>query len=672
MGSRVRALPDHYNLDDLDIMADSSRYMLYKKVARGGMAEIYLGKQIGEDGFQRICCIKRILPHYAQDQEFIEMFRDEAHICKRLQHANIVRVEGFEEVEGSYAIIMEFINGGDLRTVLASCEKQNVKLSVPMALYIIAEAARGLHFAHCKVDDLTGKPLDIVHRDISPQNILISFEGEVKVTDFGIADADNKATETKPGIVKGKYSYMSPEQISAGAVDARTDVFALAIVLWEMIAMKRLFQGDNEVMTIQRVKSCQITEDLRKLNPGVENELYQLIMKGLHKDPNGRFGSAAEFEKALRKYINKRYADFTVDDLAEFVKALMKVRLKEMQQEIKNLLSKEVPSRKEAPPQQHNPFTTIAPSNNQGFQPVEPSHSPPAKAFDPKAFGHTGARPRGNQGGAQPEFSVISRVPGTGRHAVNRSSVHQRAANAIPGAQQRYRHSSRRSQSYSTSSSAYPLFLVLALVLGAIGYVAFKRNIFFSSGMGKVRVSTTPNNVTVVLDGKPLFFGRYVKTPLEFIPVNSKTKGTYRIRSLSYEDTAILSSEKTHVLLVRRTGFRDEKFSFRADKDLERFLVLDKLVDIAPTRLRLKSKQFRSVWVKMDDGEITDEIFIEEPYDARDITFGEVHVFWIYPFGFRSKKGVFSCRVIPRAKNWIAPYLVDIYPEARKCKTPHE
>ena len=644
-------------------MADSSRYMLYKKVARGGMAEIYLGKQIGEDGFQRICCIKRILPHYAQDQEFIEMFRDEAHICKRLQHANIVRVEGFEEVEGSYAIIMEFINGGDLRTVLSSCEKQNLKLTIPMTLYIIAEAARGLHFAHCKVDDLTGKPLEIVHRDISPQNILISFEGEVKVTDFGIADADSKATETKPGIVKGKYSYMSPEQISAMAVDARTDVFALAIVLWEMLAMKRLFQGENEVMTIQKVRSCQISEDLRKLNPEVDNELYKLLMKGLDKDPRARFSSAAEFEKALRKYINKRYADFTVNDLAEFVKRLMSTRLKEMQLEIKNLLTKK------APAQQQNPFMNNSPSTGLNF---EVEHN--SASFRPKPPGNTVSKSQSGFSGKPPEFSVITGVPGTGRHAIKRSSSQQRS-NDFPRnvGHQAYRHPSRRTQSHSSSSSgAYMLVILLIVLLSGIGFVAFKKDIF-GTGMGKLRISTTPDNVTVWLNGKPLFGGRYVKTPLDFIPATGKGKGRYRIVSKEdYKDNATLKTDKKNTILVRRSGFKDERFVFRADKDFERFLVLDKAVDIAPTRLRLKSRLFKEVWVKMDDGEITDKLVISEPYDARDITFGEEHTFWIFPHGFGNKKGVFSCRVIPRAKNWIAPYLVDINPELKKCTTPHE
>jgi len=314
------------------------RYLLFKQIARGGMAEIYLGKQIGEDGFQRICCIKRILPSYAQEEEFVKMFRDEAHICKRLQHGNIVRVEGFEAVEGSYAIIMEFVIGSDLRAMLVKCEQKKVPLPIPCALYIAAEAARGLHYAHTKVDDITGMPMHIIHRDVSPQNVIISFEGEVKVTDFGIADANNRATETQPGIIKGKYAYMSPEQISAGAIDARTDIFALSIILWEMLTMRRLFQGANEMETIQQVKTCSIPLDIRSFNPEVTQELADLLLKGLSKDPKDRYSSAQGFEKSLRHYIHSHYPDFTPEDLSHFMQDLMPERKAILQTQLRDLL----------------------------------------------------------------------------------------------------------------------------------------------------------------------------------------------------------------------------------------------------------------------------------------------------------------------------------------------
>ena len=228
---------------DLWGIMDGPRYILGSKIASGGMAEIHLGKQISKDGFERICAVKRILPHLSSNRDFIEMFRDEAHICKKLQHTNIVRIEGFEHIGGSFAIIMEFVEGSDLRSILSACERSKMRLSVPMVLFVAAEAARGLHYAHTKRDDMSQALLGIVHRDISPQNILISYEGEVKVTDFGIAKAKNKSTETQTGTVKGKYSYMSPEQITAQKVDRRSDIFSLGIVLWEMLAMRKLFQA---------------------------------------------------------------------------------------------------------------------------------------------------------------------------------------------------------------------------------------------------------------------------------------------------------------------------------------------------------------------------------------------------------------------------------------------
>ncbi|RYZ83686.1 MAG: serine/threonine protein kinase [Proteobacteria bacterium] len=162
-------------------------YVLGKRIARGGMAEIYLGKAIGEAAFQKIVAIKRILPHYASDKEFIEMFRDEAHICKRLTHNNIVAVYDFTEVDGSYALVMEHVDGADLRSLLSACETAKTRLSVPSALFIAACSARALHYSHTKADEITNEALGIVHRDVSPQNILISYEGDVKITDFGIS-----------------------------------------------------------------------------------------------------------------------------------------------------------------------------------------------------------------------------------------------------------------------------------------------------------------------------------------------------------------------------------------------------------------------------------------------------------------------------------------------------
>lgn len=321
-------------------MAKKSGYILGNVIARGGMAEIFLGKAVGDGQFHRLCAVKRILPHYSGDKEFVRMFKDEASICQGLHHANIVQVYDFKKLDDSYALIMEYVEGADLRTSLSNCEKNKTRLTVPMIVYTIAEAARGLHYAHTKLDEETHQPLGIIHRDISPQNILISFEGEVKITDFGIADADHRETETKPGVVKGKYSYMSPEQVNAKKLDARTDIFSLAIILWEALAMRRLFAGQNEVETIKRVQSAEIRHNLQEINPKVDNKLMRIIMKGLQPDRKKRFQSAKEFEKELLKYLHSYFPDFNSAELSSFMKTLFSDKRKKIKNDIKDLLSK--------------------------------------------------------------------------------------------------------------------------------------------------------------------------------------------------------------------------------------------------------------------------------------------------------------------------------------------
>ena len=320
------------------IQVGSTKYLLSKRIAKGGMAEIYIAKIMGEEGFYKICAIKRILPQYSQEEEFLKMFRTEANICKSLQHTNIVQVLDFVNLSGSYAIVMEYVDGSDLRNILSSCENAGVRLSVPMIVYITAMIARALHYTHVKRDDITGKPLELIHRDISPQNILISFEGDVKLTDFGIADFESKNIETQPGVVKGKYSYMSPEQISGKKLDYHTDVFSLAIVCWEALAMRRLFAGNGEIETIKNVQTCRYRGDLRELNNKVDDTLYSIIMKELSLDKSKRFSSAAAFEKALLKYLYTSYPDFSVIELSNFLKKLLAQKREENQAIIKALI----------------------------------------------------------------------------------------------------------------------------------------------------------------------------------------------------------------------------------------------------------------------------------------------------------------------------------------------
>ncbi|MBI2603583.1 MAG: serine/threonine protein kinase [Deltaproteobacteria bacterium] len=602
----------------------AERFVLFKKLARGGMAEIYLGKLLGQDGFERMCCYKRILPHLAKDTDFIEMFRDEAHIGKRLQHANIVRVEGFEEVDDSYAIIMEFVAGADLRTLLSACEQQNTRPSIPMAAYIIAEAARGLHYAHIKTDDVTHKPLGIVHRDISPQNILVSFEGEVKVTDFGIAEAENKLTETKTGIVKGKFSYMSPEQISAQTVDARTDVFALSILLWEMLAMRRLFHAETEVATIQLVRDCVIPMDLATLNPEVDEDLQKIVFKGLAKDVGDRYKTAALFEKDLRRYLNKHYPDFTADDLSEFLKRNLREKREELLSNIQALLSQKG---KIAGPEDKTAIKAPSESSARSEVPYEEKEDTDFR-LDTGFTGQRAAAPTTQPEPGpppQPRAETISPRPSTVR----------------PTPPPRYQ------ATVPARTGSFARFLLSLLLIGAVAAGAFY---FYQQRKTppsiQWEISTVPNTVQLELDGVALFESEYARTPLTLRKVK----------------------DGSHQLTIKRPGFESETITATLSKgeSTKSEVVLKQLDKMAPLRISLKSG--RSVKIRIDDGIFQDTLGSQSPVNVDFITFGEEHT--LYILDAATQVFQFQCVFTPRAQSWLAPFLVVIDSEQQKCSYP--
>lgn len=275
------------------------KYVLLRKIAKGGMAEIFLAKNVGAEGFEKDLVIKRILPHYSEDEEFVTMFIDEASIASKLQHANVVQIYDFNQIEGSYYIAMEYVNGKDLKDVIADGIRRRKPLSPAQSVSIIIELAKALHYAHTKT--FAGTPLNIVHRDVSPQNAMISFGGEVKLMDFGIAKAASRSTHTVAGTVKGKCAYMSPEQAKGKALDGRSDMFALGVVLWEMLTAKRLFLADSDFMTLTNVLK-QEAPPPSSINPDVPPELDMILLKALEKDRDGRYPDAQGFERALTRW----------------------------------------------------------------------------------------------------------------------------------------------------------------------------------------------------------------------------------------------------------------------------------------------------------------------------------------------------------------------------------
>ncbi|MFW6369055.1 MAG: serine/threonine-protein kinase [Myxococcota bacterium] len=262
------------------------RYELLRRIAAGGMGEVYLATQAGLEGFEKLLVVKVLLPHLVENEEFITMFLDEARIAARLNHANVAQIFDLGEVEGAYYIAMEYIHGEDVKRIWRKADEESKPVPLPLAVRIAADAAAGLDYAH-KATDGNNQPLGIVHRDVSPQNILVTFDGGVKIIDFGIARAANRNVHTATGTLKGKYPYMSPEQATSKNLDHRSDIFALGVVLYEMATNLRLFARDSEIQIIQAVAECDIPRPSES-NPAIDEQLEAVILKALSKNPERR------------------------------------------------------------------------------------------------------------------------------------------------------------------------------------------------------------------------------------------------------------------------------------------------------------------------------------------------------------------------------------------------
>lgn len=296
------------------------KYLLLDKIGTGGMAELFLAKQTGLSGFEKSVAIKRILPHLTQGSEFIAMFINEAKLAALLTHQNIVQIYDLGNVDQCHYIAMEYIMGKDLRTVINHGKSKNIPLSIGDALLIVSKICSALDYAHRK-KDLNGNDLYLVHRDISPQNILVSYEGEVKLVDFGIAKAAMGGQETKTGVLKGKLAYMSPEQAWGKPVDGRTDLFALGIVLYEAVTGERLFTGNDEISILEKVRKAEVTPPTQ-LNPTIPPELEAILKKAMAKEPEDRYQTASEMEMALEDLITKKGYAFSSLSLSHYMQAL--------------------------------------------------------------------------------------------------------------------------------------------------------------------------------------------------------------------------------------------------------------------------------------------------------------------------------------------------------------
>lgn len=302
------------------------KYTTLERLGGGGQAEVYRGIAESMEGFKRVVAIKRVLPHLTNNPRFVAMFLDEARLSLFLQHANVVQVFDISKTpDGSYFLAMEFVDGCDLKTLIDHEIQNGRSANLALVLYVMIECCKGLHYAHSVEHPETQAPLRIVHRDVSPPNVMLSKNGEVKVVDFGLAKANSQVEITDEGVVKGKFSYLAPETALGLPIDARVDVFALGILLWEMLTERRLFLGDTPHETVELIRRARVPS-ITAINPSVDAELEGIVRKALARDRADRYESAADLGEALTTYLFSHGLKATARDVALTVREVQAAR----------------------------------------------------------------------------------------------------------------------------------------------------------------------------------------------------------------------------------------------------------------------------------------------------------------------------------------------------------
>ena len=367
------------------------KYYLLERINVGGMAEVFKAKTYGVEGFERLLAVKRILPNIAEDEEFITMFIDEAKIAVQLNHANIAQIFDLGKVDDSYFIALEYVHGKDLRAIFDRCRAISEAMPIPQACFITMKVCEGLDYAHNKRDS-TGREMHLVHRDVSPQNILISYEGEVKLVDFGIAKAAGKASKTEAGILKGKFGYMSPEQVRGLPLDRRSDIFSVGIVLYELLTGERLFLGESDFSTLEKVRNVEILPP-STYNRKVAEELEQIVLKALAKDVEDRYQNAIDLHDDLQAYMYTSGEFYSRKDLAGWMKRTWTREIEEEGRKLEEY--RHLPPPTQSPPPVPGMRSPMTPGGNgkrmpTGSMPSVPAQRPPPMPSPLTAEGHGG------------------------------------------------------------------------------------------------------------------------------------------------------------------------------------------------------------------------------------------------------------------------------------------
>lgn len=306
------------------------KYLILDHLVDGGMAKICRARYLGEQA-NKMVAIKMVQPQFSNDEAFVRMFQDELNITFGMLHPNIMQVYDYGKTNGQLYTAMEYIHGANLKQYLDRLKEQKKAFPVETSCYIISQVCLGLHYAHTFTDKLTGKPFNIVHRDISPHNIMLTYDGAVKVIDFGIAKANTNTEATQAGTIKGKLSYLAPEYLDGLELDCRYDEFAVGITLWELLCSRKLFQANNDLAVLKQIQQCKIIPP-SEINPTVPKELDVIVMKALSKDRSHRYENLDQMNRALVRFLYSTYPDFNASDLKVFADDLFKKEITSDQQ----------------------------------------------------------------------------------------------------------------------------------------------------------------------------------------------------------------------------------------------------------------------------------------------------------------------------------------------------
>ena len=300
-------------------------YAIVRKLAKGGMAELFLARSVGPEGFEKLVVLKKILPRYAENPRFVQLFLDEAKLAAGLDHPHIAQVYDMGRVDGNYFFTMEYVHGQDVRSILRRTERNHRSTPIELAVQIARNVASGLHYAHERRRP-DGTLVEIVHRDVSPSNILLSYDGAVKLADFGVAKASSSSVRTRTGALKGKVGYMSPEQARGQTIDRRSDIFSLGVVLWELVAVRRLFKSDNDLATIQSIINVP-PPSLSSFRDDCPPELDRIIGRALAKDPADRYQNAQQLQRDLEELAREHKLNQSSIALSAYLTELFETEL---------------------------------------------------------------------------------------------------------------------------------------------------------------------------------------------------------------------------------------------------------------------------------------------------------------------------------------------------------